>query len=37
MERNCADDGVTAWTKAHEALVRLAIERGELEGREGRA
>ena len=37
MERECADDGLTHWAEAHETLVQLARERGELEGREGRA
>ena len=36
-ERAGADDEVADWAKAHEALLRLARERSELEGREGRA
>src|SRR5687768_12046071 len=35
-EREC-DDGVADWANAHEALLQLARERSELEGREGRA
>ena len=37
LERDGADGGVADWAKAHAALVQLALERSELEGREGRA
>ena len=36
-ERERADDEASDWTKAHQALLQLAQERSELEGREGRA
>ena len=36
-ERAGADDEVADWVTAHETLLRLARERSELEGREGRA
>ena len=36
-EREGANEEVADWTKAHEALLQLARERSELEGREGRA
>jgi hypothetical protein len=36
-EREPADDNVADWARAHEALLQLAGERSELEGREGRA
>ena len=36
-ERAGVDGEVADWATAHEALLQLARERGELEGREGRA
>ena len=36
-KRQDIDDEAADWTKAHEALLLLARERSELEGREGRA
>ena len=35
--REYSDDMAADWAKAHEALVQVAGERTELEGREGRA